>query len=89
MHRAKSAITLPINSKSVPCLLTSWHYHYYFDVPCENSNKSKITKTDGDLNTLWNVSTVPILPTGRPNIRKKEYGMKGIAQARNKIENKQ
>ena len=70
-HRAKSATTLPIDIKTVPSLLTSWHHCYYFDVPCENFNKAKITKTDGDLNTLWNANPVSIFSIGEPNIRKK------------------
>lgn len=40
-----------------------------WDVPCEIFNKPKITKTYGDLNTLWNVNTVPILSTGGPNVK--------------------
>jgi hypothetical protein len=42
-----------------------------WDAACEHFNKPIIAKTDGDLNTLWNVSTVPILLTGGPNIRRR------------------
>lgn len=44
-------------------LPTSWHW-IPENVLCQHFNKFMIPKTDGDMNELWGVNTVPIFSTG-------------------------